>query len=192
MLLHDGSLQKLRLLSLRTGTIIGVCETPIINPRNLKIEGFFVRSRNKHDSSILISQDIRELTPQGIVVNDEEVLCSPDELIRMQETLKLDFKLTGLPVYMGKKSLGKVTGYATEIESMFIIKIYVSPHIWRSLGNSQLTIDRGDIIEITPKRIIINDDSTKVKIKNLIRKSRVAETSYSASSDIANASLTEE
>ncbi len=146
------------ILSLRTGTTIGNTTTPIINPNNLKIEGFYCNDRYDKKQRILLYQDIRDVMPQGLVVNDHEVLSETHDLVRLQDIIKLGFNLIGKPVVtVSKDKVGKVSDYATEVETMYIQKLYVSQPLLKSLTSGSLSIDRSQIIEITSRRIIIAD-----------------------------------
>ena len=60
-------------------------------------------------------------------------------------------------VTISKVKVGKVSDYATETETMFIQKIYVSQSILKSFTGGSLSVDRTQVNEITPNRIIIND-----------------------------------
>lgn len=145
-------------LSLRTGTPIATIVAPIINPNNLKIEGFYCIDRYDKKQLVLLYQDIRDTLAQGYVVNDHDVLVEADELVRLKEIIDLNFELVGMPVQtISKEKLGKVSDYATELETMFIQKIYVSQSIFKSLTGGSLSVDRTQVNEITPKRIIVND-----------------------------------
>jgi sporulation protein YlmC with PRC-barrel domain len=145
-------------LSLRTGTPIATVLAPIINPDNLKVEGFYCQDRFDRRQLILLYQDIRDMLPKGYVVNDHDVLTEPEELVRLKKVLDLQFDLVGKPVVTtSKQKVGKVTDYATEVETMFIQKIYASQSILKNLTGGSLSIDRNQINEITPSRIIIND-----------------------------------
>lgn len=156
--LSSGLLLNKSVLSLRTGTPIATITAPIINPNNLKIEGFYCQDRYERKTLILLYQDIRDMLKQGFVVNDHDVLAEPEELIRLQSILELDFELIGKPVItVGKQKVGKVSDYATETETMYIQKIYVSQSLLKSFTGGSLSIDRTQINEITPRRIIIND-----------------------------------
>ncbi|GAC1499295.1 MAG: hypothetical protein NVS1B10_01860 [Candidatus Saccharimonadales bacterium] len=158
MLLLSVSLLEKSVLSLRTGAPIATITGPIINPDSLKIEGFYCQDRFDKRELILLCQDIRDILAQGYVVNDHEVLVEADELVRLKGVLDLNFELIGKPVVtIDKEKVGKVTDYATETGSMFIQKIYVSQSILKSLSGGSLSIDRNQINEITPRRIIIND-----------------------------------
>ena len=145
-------------LSLRTGTAVALVVAPIINPNNLKIEGFYCDDRFEKKRLVLLYQDIRDVLPQGIVVNDHDVLAEPEELVRLNDILQLNFELIGKPVItVSKERVGKVNDYATEVETMFIQKIYVGQSLLKSFTGGNLSVDRSQIVEITPRRIIIGD-----------------------------------
>jgi hypothetical protein len=145
-------------LSLRTGSVIASIIGPIINPDNLKIEGFYCQDRFDKQQLVLLYQDIRDILPQGYVVNDHDVLTEPEELVRLKKVMDLDFELIGKQVVIvGKEKVGKVSDYATETTTMYVQKIYVAQSIIKSLTGGSLSIDRTQINEITPRRIIINE-----------------------------------
>jgi sporulation protein YlmC with PRC-barrel domain len=158
MLQLSDSLLNKSVLSLRTGQPIASITAPIINPNNLKIEGFYCQDRYSKTVLVLLSQDIREIMAKGYVVNDHEVLSEPDDLVRLRKVIEIDFDLVGKPVVtVGKEKVGKVTDFATETGSMYIQKIYVTQKGLKSLTGGSLSIDRTQINEITPRRIIINE-----------------------------------
>jgi sporulation protein YlmC with PRC-barrel domain len=159
MLQLSSRLYNCPILSLRTGGVIATAIEPIINPNNLKVEGFYCQDRfDKKMSLILLYQDIREVIPQGIVVNDHEVLTQQDDIIRLKDLINLHFTLLGKPVITESKAkIGKVNDFAVELESMFVQKLYVSQALRKSLSTSALSVDRTQIVEITDRRIIIND-----------------------------------
>jgi len=159
MLQLSSALLNKSVLSLRTGAPIATITAPIFNPNNLKIEGFYCQDRfDKKKELILLYQDIRDIMPGGYVVNDHDVLTEPGELIRLKSVLELNFELIGKQVVtLSKQKVGKVSDYATEMETMFVQKIYVSQSILKSFTGGSLSIDRSQVQEITPNRIIIND-----------------------------------
>src|SRR5262249_12539712 len=69
MLQLSGMLLKQPILSLRTSAEVAVVQSPIINPNNLKIEGFYCVTSDRN-LRVLLEQDIRDALPQGIVIND--------------------------------------------------------------------------------------------------------------------------
>lgn len=145
-------------MSLRTGGQIATALEPVINPNNLKIEGFYCEDRLEKRMPILLTQDIRDILPQGYVVNDHEVLSDPEELIRLKETLEIGFQLIGKQVVtVNKEKVGKVTDWAAESTTFYIQKLYVGQSLLKSLSSGQLSIDRSNIVEITNKKIVINE-----------------------------------
>jgi len=158
MLQLSESLLNRPVMSLRTGQQVATVAEPIINPNNLKIEGFYCTDRFSKDELVLLYQDIRDIIPQGFVVDDHDVLVQPDELIRLKDIMQIGFTLIGKPVVtVTKEHLGKVGDYATEMETMYIQKLYVSQNVFKSLTGGNLGIDRSQIHEITDKKIIINE-----------------------------------
>lgn len=158
MLQLSGTFINKAVMSLRTGSPVATVNAPIVNPNNLKIEGFYCQDQFSKQILILLYQDIRDLMPQGFVVDDHDVLTHPNELVRLKSIMDLNFQIIGKPVEtVSKQKVGKVSDYATEIETMFIQKLYVTQSLLKSFTGGSLSVDRGQINEITNKRIIIND-----------------------------------
>lgn len=152
-------------MSLRTGGQVATTRAAIINPTNLKIEGFYVTdSMDKHKTLVLVHRDIRDVLPAGIVVNDHEVLSEPEDLIRLKEVLEWDFQLVGkIVVTENKKKLGKVTDFATEPDSMIIQKLYVVQSLVRNFAGGSLSVDRNQIVEVNRGKIIVKDPLQPIK-----------------------------
>jgi uncharacterized protein YrrD len=158
MLKLNGALVNQPVMSLRTGTAIATAVAPIFNPNNLKIEGFYCQSDLSKGKLILLSQEIRDIIPQGLVVNDHEALTEPDELVRLKEILDINFQLIGKPVItVNKEKLGKVADYAADSQSLYVQKLYVARSLLKSLSTGQLSIDRNHIVEITSRKIIVQE-----------------------------------
>lgn len=158
MLILSANLLNKPILSLRTGTTIATITAPIINPDNLKVEGFYCQDRFDKRQLVLLFQDIRDVIPKGYVVDDHDVLVEPGELVRLKSVMEIDFTLLGKQVVtISKQKVGKVGDFATETETFYIQKLYVSQSIIKRFTGGSLSIDRSQINEITPKKIIIND-----------------------------------
>jgi hypothetical protein len=158
MLQLSDFLQNRKVLSLRAGEHVATTTGPIINPNNLKIEGFYCQDRFDNKELILLTQDIREILKDGFVVDDHERLVEASELVRLKDILALKFDLIGTQVEtLDKEKVGKVSDYAVETNSMMILKLYATQSIFKSLTGGSLSIDRNLIHEITPKRVIITE-----------------------------------
>ncbi len=164
MLQLSSSLLNRPVLSLRTGGVVATTTAPIINPTNLKIEGFYCQDAfQRKNVVVLLYQDIRDVIPQGFVVNDHDVLAEPEELIRLKSIMELKFDLMNKPVKtVSKEKIGKVVDYATETTTMFVQKIYVGQSLFRNLTGGSLGIDRTQIVEITDRKIVVQDLSQRV------------------------------
>ena len=146
------------IISLQTGAVIGVAVRPLINPNNLKIEGWFATNRFVAGTQFLPASELRDIARQGMAVDDQTSLTDFEELPRLAPILRIDYQLIGKTVVTdSKKKLGKVDDYAADLDSMFIQKFYVSPGALKMFTKDQLTINRSQIIEITDKKIVVRD-----------------------------------
>ncbi|HEX5455916.1 MAG TPA: hypothetical protein VFW77_00980 [Candidatus Saccharimonadales bacterium] len=149
-------------LSLRAGNQVGTATELIINPNNLKIEGWYVHDRFGSKKLILLSSDVRELSSRGLIINDQEVLSETEELVRLKPIIEIGFILIGKQVVsQSGRKYGKVTDFAAETESLLIKKIYAGQSIIKNLTGGSTSIDRTQVIEITNTKIIIEDPTEK-------------------------------
>jgi uncharacterized protein YrrD len=159
MLLLSKSLMNQPVMSLRTGRQVATAYQIIFNPSNLKIEGFYCQdSIDKKQQLVLLAQDIRDIIPTGIVVNDHGVLAEPADLIRLKPIMDIGFELLGkLVVTVTKKKLGKVNDFACDPQTLYVQKLYVSQSVLKSLTGGSLSIDRTQIVETTNRKITVQD-----------------------------------
>lgn len=166
MLLMGQQLIDKPVMSLRTGQPIGTVTDIIVNPNNLKIEGWYVDDSDSKRRAILLSQDVRDIIEVGFVVNDHEALSDTSELVRLESVLRIGFDVIGKTVVIeNKKRLGKVNDYAFEKETSFIQKLYVGQSIVKSFSGGNAIVDRSQIIEINNKKIIVQDATVPGKIE---------------------------
>lgn len=159
MLQLNGSLINKPVMSLRTGGHVATTVSAIINPNNLKIEGFYCNdSLDRKKRLVLLYQDIRDIISKGIVVDDHEVLVEPEDLIRLKDMMALHFELIGKQVItVDKEKVGKVSDYAVETTTMYIQKIYATQSLIKSFTSGSLSIDRNQIVEITNRTVVIQN-----------------------------------
>lgn len=166
MLCLSQSILNQPILSLRLGGPIATSGQPIINPNNLKIEGFYAVDKFNGQSSILLTQDIREIGSQGLVVNDNDALTEPEHLVRLRDIIEINFTLIGKPVQtVSGDKIGKVTDFAIDSSSFYVHKIYVSQSLLKNFSGGSLSVDRTQIHEITNRRIVINDLAKDSRIR---------------------------
>lgn len=164
MLKLGKDLINISVMSLRTGSPIGTATSMIINPNNLKVEGWYVQDQFSKKKLVLLSEDIRDFIPQGFAVNDHEVLTEESELIRLKPILEIAFDLNGKYVAsQSGRQYGRISEFAVETNSFLVKKIYAAQSIIKSFSTGSLSIDRTQIVEITNKTIIIEDPTEPVR-----------------------------
>ena len=147
------------ILSLRSGGVVGHVSKPIINPNNLKIEGWHAADSIEKGAFVLPTSEVRDFISKGIVVNDHDALTHPEDLVRMKEVLQIRFELVGKQVVTDRKRrVGKVNDFAVN-DGFYVQKLYVSPSVLKGLTQDQRIIDRSIILEITDKKIVVSDSS---------------------------------
>lgn len=162
MLLLSAALTDVAILSLRTTALVATATAPIINPNNLRIEGWYCNDRFSKESLVLLTKDIREILPQGFAINDYDDLTEVDELVRLRDIMKIRFELAGKAVITeNKRKVGKVSDYAMDTKSLYIQKLYISEPLFRNFAGGQLSIDRSQIVEITDTQITVRDVDVK-------------------------------
>jgi len=161
MMMLSKSLLNQPVVSLRDGSRIATAEEPIINPHNLKIMGWWCKSAGGQ-GLVLLADDVRDVTPSGLAVNDEEALSSPDDLVRHKEILEIKFQLMDKTVRTKRQKLGKVSDYSYN-DGMFVQKLYVSKPLRKVFTTEDtLIIDRTQILEVTDHYILVRDSEIQV------------------------------
>ncbi len=162
MLRMIGELEEFPIFSIRTGDVIGKLVEPIIKPGGLKVIAFYVESLRSSQELILGSEDIREVTPGGVIVDDSDKLMELDDLVRIQEVIDINFIIIGKRVLTesGGK-VGKVQNYAVDDLNWEVAKLYSGRNILRDLSSTGKVIDRKQIVEVTDKKIVVRDATIK-------------------------------
>lgn len=162
MLSLNTQLVNTPIMSLQTGGELGYLDTAIIDPRKLQVIAYFARGPRITETSILHTSDIREIGPLGVIVDDSEVIMGLDDsLVRLQEVLKFNFELIGVPVIDElKNKLGKVAEYTLETDAFYIQKLHVAQSVIKNITNSHLIIHRTQIVELTNRQIIVRSGTT--------------------------------
>ncbi len=158
MLLLRSSVVGKKVLSIREGHQIGEVLEILCQPKNLKIEGFYVKDYSDKKIKVLLSQDIREIYRQDFITNDYESLSLPDELIKHKRIIDLSYDFIKKPVKtVSGRKIGKVEDFAFDSDSMFILKLYVHQSIIRNFNGAIKSVDRSQIVEVNEKQIIIEE-----------------------------------
>lgn len=144
-------------MSLQTGEEIARTQGVIVDPRQLVVVAFDCEGpRLDNHPSVLHTEDIREISNLGFIVDSAEKLMSPEDLVRLQEILKLKFTLEGkLVVDDTGRKIGKVHDYGLDNQTFQIMQLRVTPQLWQALQNTESIIGRQQIIEVNDHQIIV-------------------------------------
>ncbi len=159
-------LVPLPVLSLQTGTNVANTKAIILDPALLEVVAFIcITDSRKAGDIALMLRDVRELALDCVIINSDEDLVELDEIVRLRGLKAENFQLVGKKVVsdMGRR-LGNVEDYTLNIETNRIQKLYVSQSIIRSFFGSSLIIDRTQIIDVTPRQIVVKDATLKAGV----------------------------
>jgi hypothetical protein len=161
MLLLGSSFAKFQILSLRANVPVGTVIGHIINPHKLRVDALWCKVPQSRAPQILLRQDIREISPKGIIVDDLDVIVPREDMIRLESIIELKFELLGKKVISGRFPLGKVVDYAVDRDGFVIQKLYVEPTILGRIKSSRLTVDRAQIVEVSPQYVRVKGSEVK-------------------------------
>lgn len=157
-------------LSLHVGGAVAYTKRAIIDPEDLKIMAYSLEGPAlKNDpeiGDILDMNDVREVSNQGFIVDSTDVFAFRDEMVKLDEIIKLEFDLIGLKVVddNGKK-IGKVVDYTLDTATFMVYQLIVQRPVMASLIDPQLTINRSQIVEIDDFKVVIKNGKSEVKVK---------------------------
>lgn len=156
------------ILSVQAGGPIATIKSAIIDPNDLKILGFHLEGPlvNRAEARILDVRSIREYSQLGMVIDNIEELVAPDDVIKIQNVLELNFDLINLKVRTKKGTkLGHIIDYTLTSEDFIIQQIIVRRPLVKSFVDPELTISRKEIVEITDYEVIIKDEEKVLKAR---------------------------
>lgn len=116
---------------------------------------------------MLLAEDVREIMPGGLAINDESDLSDPADLVRHKEILDINFELLEKPVRTKRRKLGKVSDYSYN-DGLFVQKLYVARPLHKVFtADDTLLIDRTQILEVTDHYILVRDTEVTADAKEL-------------------------
>lgn len=161
MLLFGEKLKSTPVMSLQTGAEIARADEAIIDPGVLDIVAYHVSgARLDHDDTILLTRDIREVSDIGFIIDSANELELVEDILKIQELVKLNFNVVGLEVIDDQKNrLGKIYDYTIDPLTFTIHQLHIRRPLFKSLQKSDLIISRKQIIEVNNKSIIVRSAS---------------------------------
>jgi sporulation protein YlmC with PRC-barrel domain len=157
-------LENLPIISLQTGETIGRIRKPVIDITNLEIVAYNCENNSKKPM-VLMTRDIRQLAADCVIIDNEDEFSEQEDLVRLKDVLSTGYSPIDKTVVSdtGRK-LGSVEDYNINLETSRIQKLTVRRSFLRSWSGPALTIDRTQIIDITPSRITVRDTTVKADV----------------------------
>jgi len=145
------------IISLQTGQPVGWIDQPVLNMANLEVVAFTCRAPHR-PHLVLVARDIRQFAADCLIVDDEDELTEPGDIVRLKSNLANSYSPIGKRVLADTgRRLGSVEDYSINLESSRVQRLYVRRPLWRTWFSSSLIIDRTQIIDVTPEQIIVRD-----------------------------------
>lgn len=165
MLIPAKHLNQTPVMSLQTGAEIAQTGEAIIDPGVLEVVAYRLNGpRIKGASTLLLTNDIREISDIGFIVDSSDELVEEPDILKLQKLARLNFHLNGLDVFDDTKNrLGKIDDYGIDPMTFTIHQLYVKRPLLKSLQTSDLIISRKQIIEVNNKAIIVRSASLEEK-----------------------------
>lgn len=163
MLLLGSRLLNTPIMSLQTGTRLAHTAKAIINPANLRVVAYEVSGPLLSQTpSFIRTNDIREYGQLGMIIDSNDELVGPDDVIEIQKVQALHFNLLGMPVVdERKRKLGKVEDYTLETGNFVIEQLTVKRGFLKGITDTGFLVNRSQIIEINNSMIVIKSPTEK-------------------------------
>lgn len=158
MLFLSSDITNKTIFSLESGEDIANISGMVVNPNNLKIEAFYVSSPFISYDAVVFTDDIRESSLDGFVVDGTKNLVPLDSnLIRLQKIINLNFKIDELKVQnTDGKNIGSIKEYIFSDSSFEITKIYVAEKSLKSkILDKVVTVKRSQIVKLSNQKIVV-------------------------------------
>ncbi|MBQ5812440.1 hypothetical protein IIW29_02635 [Candidatus Saccharibacteria bacterium] len=167
MLVYNSQLIGTPVLSVQASGPIAQITSPIVNPDNLKILAFKLDGPIINTTNYILDvKSVREYSHLGMVIDDNDELVGPEDVVKIKEVLDLNFNLIGLKVETKKGTkLGHITDFTLTSEDFIIQQIVVKRPIVKAIIDPELIIHRREIVEITDYKVIVKDEEKVIKAR---------------------------
>ncbi len=167
MLVYSSRLIGTPILSVQASGPIARVDSPVIDPDTLKIVAFRASGPGVNiQTNILDVSSVRDYSQLGLIIDSEDEFVAPDDVVKIQSALELNFHLVNLKVETKKGSkLGKITDFTFNSTDFVIQQIIVKRPVVKSFIDPELTIHRREIVEITDDKVVVKDEEKVLKAR---------------------------
>lgn len=160
MLVLGSKLSQQPIMSLQTGAAVGEISGTIIDPADLSIVAYEVKSALLPGVNYMRIEDARELSDIGFIIDSIDELVQPGDVIKLDDIVNYHFHLRDMRVNDEKgRKLGKIIDYTVDVSTFTVQQLTVRRPILRSLSDTELVVHRSQIIEINNEAIVIHSEA---------------------------------
>lgn len=132
---------------------VGRVSDIIIDPKNCKVIAFSV-SGFLSKPKVISEIDVLEVTKDAIIINSEDALTLPSEIVKVKEISDKKIKVLGSQaVTETKRALGRIEDFLIDTETVSIVKFYIRG----GLLSPSLVLPSEKVVKIEKGRIIFED-----------------------------------
>jgi sporulation protein YlmC with PRC-barrel domain len=154
----ESNLKGQPIISLQTGQAIAEIYRPIIDVANLEIKAYACAPLGRENARVLLVSDIRQFAADCLIIDDEDQLTEPEDIVRLEEALKHPYSPINKPVFADTgRRVGSVEDYSINLESSRVQQLFVRQPFWHGWLAPNVIIDRTQILDVTPDRITVRD-----------------------------------
>lgn len=149
----------LPILSLQNAETLSHITGLVMEPGNLEVLAIRCQpTAEVRRHPVILMRDVRQFAIDCILIDAAETMDEGDEIVRLTPLLEKPWQPVGLAVVTDlRRKVGHVEDFTVNLDSHRLQKLYVRPPLLRSLIGSSLIIDRNQVIDVTPKEIVVRD-----------------------------------
>lgn len=156
----------LPVLSLQTGEVVGSLRQAIVDAASLELVAYQCNA-GRPGNIVLLTRDVRQMAPDCVIVDSEDELVEAEDIVRVTALLKAGFNPVGKIVVTDLgRWLGTVEDYTINLETNCVQKLYVKQPMLRAWFSGSLIVDRTQIIDVTPRQVVVRDAANKAHLLN--------------------------
>src|SRR6266851_5501034 len=112
MYAQASQMQSLPVISLQTGEAVAFTRQPVLDMATLETRAFKCEGPRRKQPLILLSRDIRQLAADCVIIDTEEELAEPGDIVRLKSMMEKSYNpLDKLVISDTGRRLGHVEDY---------------------------------------------------------------------------------
>lgn len=158
MTMSHAQLKGLPILSLQSGEVAAYTKDPVIIASSLQIAALTCQEATTRQKMMIRTQDIRQLSAEYVLINSEEELVAPQDIVRLRREIKAAYNPVGQPVMTESgRRLGVVKEYLFDPANYFVTTLNLRRPVWFIRPGITASINRSQIVDVTINGIIVRD-----------------------------------